>query len=63
MTPFFKNILILTGIIIFIIVIQMIFTFFDISFAEYGTYLFWFIALVIFYYILPDKYPISWISN
>ena len=63
MNDLLKNILKIVGIIILISALQIIFKFLGISFAEYGTYLIWSIALVIFYYILPDMYPIMWFSN
>ena len=42
--------------IIFILYIfTLIFNFLSISFSVYGIYLLWFIAICIFYYILPDS--------
>jgi hypothetical protein len=35
--------------------VTMVMNFLGVSFASYGFYLLWFIALIIFYFILPKK--------
>ena len=43
------------GISIIMVVLTTAFSFFGIGFATYGNYLFWAIALTIFYFILPER--------
>lgn len=45
---------ILLGIILMTFTISIIFNFFGIEFESYGNYLLWFIALAVFYMILPS---------
>ena len=44
------------GFILLLGVVHLILNFFSISFADYSTYLFWIIALLIFYAVLPGKH-------
>lgn len=39
----------------FIYMVNSIFKFLDISFASYGNYLLWMVALMLFYFLLPKK--------
>ena len=50
-----KKAIIFFSIIFFLYILTLIFKFFSISFSIYGIYLLWFIAICIFYYILPDS--------
>ena len=43
------------SVIFFIYMVNNIFKFLDISYASYSNYLFWMIALILFYFILPKK--------
>jgi|TARA_B110000259_G_scaffold141041_1_gene158869 hypothetical protein len=48
---FALSILVITG---FVMVITTAFNFLNIEFQVYGSYLIWFIALFLFYWILPS---------
>ncbi len=54
MTSSMKILYMLVGIIILTSVTSILFNFFGIEFASYGNYLLWFIALAIFYIVLPS---------
>jgi len=43
-------------IIVFLVILTSILSFFSIGISYYLIFLAWFIALVLFYYILPSKY-------
>ena len=49
-----KILLILLGIILMTSVIGILFNFFGVEFSSYGNYLLWFIALALFYMVLPS---------
>ena len=50
------NIFSIIGFILLLGVVQLILNFFSISFVDYSTYLFWIIALLIFYAVLPVRH-------
>ena len=53
-----KHFKMISSIVIILVVLlagSAIANFFDISFAAYGPYLVWFVALAIFFVILPDE--------
>jgi hypothetical protein len=49
---FLTSIIVITG---FVMVITTAFNFLNIEFHVYGSYLIWFIALFLFYWILPSS--------
>lgn len=46
---------IIFGIILMIFTINIFFNFYGIEFESYGNYLLWFIALAVFYVVLPSS--------
>jgi len=54
MTPT-KILFTIIGIILFINIITLFFNFFGIQISSYINYLIWFLALVLFYFILPKQ--------
>jgi len=55
MNIFAKIISYLFGLIMFLYVTTTILSFFGLGISSYGAYLFWIIAVVIFFLILPGK--------
>jgi len=49
-----KLVYVLLGAIIMTMLLSLVFNFLGIEFASYGNYLLWFVALAIFYAILPS---------
>lgn len=54
MTPT-KILFTIIGIILFINIVTLFFNFFGIQISSYINYLIWFLALVLFYFILPKQ--------
>jgi len=54
MTPT-KLLFTIIGIILFINIVTLFFNFFGIQISSYINYLMWFLALVLFYFILPKQ--------
>ena len=58
-----RTIVTIIGIAAIWLVSISILSFFGISFATYGNYLFWGVALVLFYYVLQPTGPSMFISS
>jgi hypothetical protein len=58
MSSLANNVILFIFVIVFIVIFQLIANFFSISYGDYSTYMFWIIALIIFYYILPSNYTL-----
>lgn len=52
---FKTNIYMIISIIILVNIVSLLFNFLGVNFSSYGNYLVWFIAVVVFYFILPKK--------
>ena len=52
---FKTNIYMIISIIILVNIVSLFFNFLGVIFSSYGNYLVWFIAVVVFYFILPKK--------
>jgi hypothetical protein len=53
---FYRGLINLLTIIAMFVIFQSIMTFFNIDVSNYIMYLAWFIALLLFYFILPNSY-------
>ena len=53
---FYRGLINLLSIIAMFVIFQSIMTFFNIDVSNYIMYLAWFIALLLFYFILPNSY-------
>jgi hypothetical protein len=53
---FYRGLINVLTIIAMFVIFQSIMTFFNISISNYIMYLAWFIALLLFYFILPNSY-------
>ena len=58
MNKIIKNISMIIAIIIIVIIIQSILTFFGINILSFLNYILWFLAIGIFYLILPNNYTV-----
>ncbi len=43
------------SVILLVNIVALLFNFLGVKFSSYGNYLVWFVALVIFYFVLPKK--------
>ena len=55
MNNFIKIILYILGILFFMYATTAIMGFFSVGFSTYATYMFWVVALMIFFIVLPGK--------
>lgn len=53
---FYRGLINVLTIIAMLVIFQSIMTFFNIDVSNYIMYLAWFIALILFYFILPNSY-------
>ena len=58
-----KTLVYILGMVSIWLVSTAILSFFGISFATYGNYLFWTMALVVFYYVLQPSGPSLFIAT
>ncbi len=60
---FMTNIYMIISIILLVNIVAVLFNFLGVSFSSYGNYLVWFIAVVVFYFILPKKSGLFFVKN